>query len=118
MTEYRIKLRDCSIIGIHADELTSRTDGSLWALRHTAPPVERPSAIPRLTPLLVLAAREWMSVWPADTANPFTSPDDDDTKTPPPAPAPPKLLVQAQLPDPLGRRQAIAERLATLNPES
>lgn len=110
---FTVRLQDCSTITVEADDATTRSDGSLWLLQHDEPPRQ---GMPKLAPTLVLAAREWVAVWPANVPSPFAPPDDD---AEPPNDPPPRFLAQAtDIPDPLGRRQAIAERLATLNPET
>lgn len=106
MTAYRVRLRDCSTLTFDAAEVTTRVDGSLWAL--TAVPGRRPAALPTLIPALILARGQWVAVWPADAPCPFAEPPAVGSN------GAPRILGQALIRDPLGRQEAIASRLADL----
>jgi hypothetical protein len=109
MTTYRIRLRDCSTVEIDASEVTTRHDGSLWALAASdAPERGRWAALPKLTPVLILARGQWVAVTPTGAMDPFA----------PPAPQTSTesgLLVQCEdIPDPIGRRAIVAAKLSAL----
>jgi hypothetical protein len=109
---YRIRLRDCSTTTVDADEITDRPSGALWVLAAHEPDRGR-SHMPKLKPVLILPRGEWLAVWPADSPSPFAPADTDDAGSEPE----PRLLVQAAIDDPLGRRDAIQARLAALGTE-
>jgi hypothetical protein len=58
-----------------ADEITTRTDGSLWLLAAAAPPPDK------LRPVVVLARGRWIAVYPAG-ADPFDPQPEATTPTP------------------------------------
>lgn len=60
MTAWTITLSDGGTYTVEADELTTRSDGSLWALRADL----KPRA---LAPVLILARGQWRAVHPVGT---------------------------------------------------
>lgn len=61
MTTWTITCSDGRTVQVEADELTTRNDGSLWALRSAAPPPDK------LRPVLVLAGGAWTMAQPEPT---------------------------------------------------
>lgn len=112
MTVFRVRLPDCSTIEIACVELTTRADGSLWLLAASDTAERgRPSALPKLRPVLVLGRGKWVAAWPADGPDPFAAPAEQQ-----PEPRPARLSLQCEdVPDPLGRGPVIASRLADLD---
>ncbi|MFZ0717775.1 hypothetical protein [Mycobacterium sp.] len=66
MTQFTITLSDGRTVAVQADEITTRTDGSVWLLAAIAP---KPQP---LTPVLILAARQWTSVSVEDASILYT----------------------------------------------
>jgi hypothetical protein len=61
MTAWTITLFDGRTAQIEAHEITTRPDGSLWALRSVAPP-------DKLAPVAIFARDMWSSCYPCDAA--------------------------------------------------
>ncbi|WP_406816190.1 hypothetical protein [Mycobacterium sp. M23085] len=113
MTNYRIRLYDASTIDVSADELTTRSDGSLWVMVTVETPERRRSALPLLRPVLVLARGDWVRVWAADQPNPFAPQDEPASAES--ARAPSALVQMTPAEADQARRQAVAQRIAALD---
>jgi hypothetical protein len=79
MTTFTITLSDGRTAAVDGDDITSRSDGSLWILR--APPKPLP-----MTPVLILARGQRTSVSVEGAQVLFTGEPTPATNAPPPTP--------------------------------